>query len=320
MLIYELLAEAFAREDVEVVFGLMGDGNMHWWARAVERGIRFVHPRHEGAAVLMAHGYGKARGGVGVCSIFCGPGVSQAATALTHAARNHVPLVVFAADTPTEDPGHTQELDQGRFSESCGALFQPVPSARTAAEDVRLAFYRARLERRPVLLKVPVDLQSPEYTGGAYRPSAALRALAGWIGALTSTTLLARGYLDKNEFAVGLAGMLASAPATELLANADLVLVFGGSLESFTLASGRLFIRAQVVSVTTDPERSDSGLPADSYLLADATATAEFAAAAGPYLLDARVSRTVVSDLYRVEHLSAAGAAPHRVAARPVRT
>jgi thiamine pyrophosphate-dependent acetolactate synthase large subunit-like protein len=42
----------------------------------------------------------------------------------------------------------------------------------------------------------------------------------------------------------------------------------------------------------------------------------EFAGSTGPYILDARLSRTVVSDLYRVEHFGAHRAAPHQVRTR----
>ena len=49
--IYEMLAQAFAREGVDTVFSLMGDGNMHW-ATAMSKidGMRVFHARHEHCA------------------------------------------------------------------------------------------------------------------------------------------------------------------------------------------------------------------------------------------------------------------------------
>src|SRR5262249_13180570 len=46
--IYEMLAQAFAREGVDTLFSLMGDGNMHW-ATAMSKidGMRVFHVRHE---------------------------------------------------------------------------------------------------------------------------------------------------------------------------------------------------------------------------------------------------------------------------------
>src|SRR5712691_5823736 len=86
--IYEMLAQAFAREGVDTVFSLMGDGNMHW-ATAMSKidGMRVFHARHEHCACGMAMGYYSATGKVGVATVTCGPGVTQIATALTTASR-----------------------------------------------------------------------------------------------------------------------------------------------------------------------------------------------------------------------------------------
>ena len=82
--IYEMLARAFAREGVDTVFGLMGDGNMHWTAAMSKiDGTRVFHARHEHCACGMAMGYYSATGKVGVATVTCGPGVTQIATALT---------------------------------------------------------------------------------------------------------------------------------------------------------------------------------------------------------------------------------------------
>jgi hypothetical protein len=85
----------------------MGDGNLQWLARATDKGVRFVHVRHEGAAIVMAHGYAKA----------------AKPRAPGHLRRRH-------------DPGHTQPIDQQRFVEACGAEFLPVRSAASAATAV----------------------------------------------------------------------------------------------------------------------------------------------------------------------------------------
>ena len=99
--IYEALAHAFAAEGVDTVFGLMGDGNMHWMtAMSHLKGTTSISARHEHCACLMAIGYWSATGKVGVASVTHGPGFTQTMTALTTAARNQVPLVVFAGEAP----------------------------------------------------------------------------------------------------------------------------------------------------------------------------------------------------------------------------
>src|SRR3712207_4005221 len=51
---YELLASAFRSEGVDVLFTLMGDGNMHWVAAlSAHEGVRTYYVRHEHCACAM---------------------------------------------------------------------------------------------------------------------------------------------------------------------------------------------------------------------------------------------------------------------------
>ena len=51
---HRALAASLAAEDVTVVFGLLGDGNMELVVDLVEdHGVRFVASRHEAGAVAM---------------------------------------------------------------------------------------------------------------------------------------------------------------------------------------------------------------------------------------------------------------------------
>src|SRR5918999_3353388 len=94
---YELLADAFASEGVDVLFTLMGDGNMHWVAAlSAQDGVRTYYVRHEHCACAMAAAYARATGKVGIASVTSGPGFTQVATELTCAARGGTPLLVFA--------------------------------------------------------------------------------------------------------------------------------------------------------------------------------------------------------------------------------
>lgn len=163
MKVYETLAQAFAEEGVTTLFGLMGDGNMFWMdAMAKQPGVRVLHARHENMAVAMADGYSRVTGGVGVCSVTCGPGITQIATSLTAAVRHRSSVVVFAGDTPIGAAFHLQELVQGPYIESTGALFVGVTGTNRLAEDVQQAFYLARTRRLPVVLSVPYNLQERE--------------------------------------------------------------------------------------------------------------------------------------------------------------
>lgn len=177
MKVYEALGKLFVKEGVTTIFGLMGDGNMYWWS-ALERepDVTLYEARHEGAALTMAEGYARVSGEPGVCAVTMGPGLSQLATALLVASRGGFPVVVFAGAAAPGDLTAGQYLDQERFAAATEAGFVGIWSADGVDEAVRQAFYRARLESRPVILNVPLNLQTREYEGDGddYRPSMTL--------------------------------------------------------------------------------------------------------------------------------------------------
>ena len=170
----DVLAQAFAAEGCEVLFTLMGDANMYWTeAMSRQPGITVVNARHEHCAVAMADGYARATGKVGVASTTCGPGFTQIMTALAIAARANTPLVVFAGDAPMLASYYIQQIDMAPLAQACGAHYVAVRSLDRALDNVREAFHTAALERLPVVLSVPMDLQKQPYPFMAdYIPSA----------------------------------------------------------------------------------------------------------------------------------------------------
>jgi acetolactate synthase I/II/III large subunit len=175
--VYDALASAFVKEGVTTVFGLMGNGNMYWWhALDQHPDVSIYETRHEGTALTMAEGWARATGQPGICTVTQGPGLSQLATALIVAARGRVPLVVYAGDTALDDPHGVQQLDQAKFVEATEAGFVPIWKASEADEAVQTAFYRARVESRPIVLNAPMDVQAEDYDGDIdeYQPSSTL--------------------------------------------------------------------------------------------------------------------------------------------------
>src|SRR6266566_1888949 len=72
----DCLVEGLIEWGVEVIFGLPGDGinGIMESLRTRQDRIRFVQVRHEEAAALMACGYAKYTGKLGVCLATSGPG------------------------------------------------------------------------------------------------------------------------------------------------------------------------------------------------------------------------------------------------------
>jgi acetolactate synthase I/II/III large subunit len=171
MQVSEAIARAVAQECPGApVFSLIGDANLPI-VGALDRHTNTAQcfARDEGAAVAMADGYAQASAKLGIATVTSGPGVTHAATSLLGASRLHTPLVVIAGDTPMRRPAGIQEMqsiDQRRFVEACEAQFQALRSTASLGDDIASAFYRARIARQPVVLSVPLDLQSAELADG----------------------------------------------------------------------------------------------------------------------------------------------------------
>ncbi len=175
MKVYDALADAFVAEGTDAIFGLMGGGNAHFMASFAQHpGARLYDCRHESSGLSMADGWARVTGRPGVCTVTCGPGVTQLATSLVVARRAGTPLVVFAADLPEGGPDH-QLFNQARFAEAVEAGFVRVNAPKDAHDAVRRAFYLARTESRPVFLDGPMDVLEMEFAPHeTYVPSKAL--------------------------------------------------------------------------------------------------------------------------------------------------
>lgn len=148
--------------------------------------------------------------------------------------------------------------------EAHGHLSGQNPSDRTIEE----VFGLVALAKRPLVL------------AGSGAMSASARHVIGTfarrIGALTATTLLARGLWKDDPFCVGVCGSFSTDEVTALLATADLVVAFGCSLNNHTRGHGALFADARVVHVDCDPAaigkwgRFDVGIVGDAEVVANA--------------------------------------------------
>lgn len=142
---------------VDTVFGLTGSGNFVVTNALVAGGARFHSARHEGGAVAMADGWARVTGRVGIATVHQGPGLTNTLTALAEAVKAHTPLVVVAGDTPPAALRSNFRIDQHDLVGAVGAAPELVYSAATAAADAARALRRAQLERRPVVLMLPID-------------------------------------------------------------------------------------------------------------------------------------------------------------------
>ncbi len=316
MQVAEAVGRALPGLGVDVVFGLMGSGNLLVTNAMRDAGARFYAARHEGGAICMADGYGRVSGRIAACSVHQGPGLTNAVTGLTEAAKSRTPLLVLAPETPSAALRSNFRIDQVGLVEAVGATAERVHGPATALADVARAVRRARVERRAVVLMLPLDIQAAECADGAPpapspaperpAPSAAavraaaealtgarrpvivagrgavlagagpaLRTLGERAGALLATSAVANGLFVGDPYDLGIAGGFASPLAARLLAEADVVVAFGASLNQWTTKHGTLpGPGATLVQVDLDADAIGAHRPVDLGIVGDAAATA----------------------------------------------
>jgi thiamine pyrophosphate-dependent acetolactate synthase large subunit-like protein len=143
---------------IEAFFGLAGSGNFAVLNALKAEGAAFYSSRHECGAVMMADGYARASRKVGVASVHQGPGFTNTLTGLAEAAKARTPLIVLAADIPTGTLWSNFKVDQATLAATVGAVSERVRGPETAAADTARALRRAKTERRPVVLSIPIDV------------------------------------------------------------------------------------------------------------------------------------------------------------------
>ena len=111
---------------------------------------------------------------------------------------------------------------------------------------------------------------------GALGAGSELRRLAERIGALTATTLPARGLFHDDPFSLNVAGGFAHVAARECFAKADLVIAAGASLSSHNADAGKLWPQARLLQIDVAPTAIVQGRhAAQLHLRADARLAAE---------------------------------------------
>ena len=163
----EAVGRTLAALGVRDAFGVLGSGNFVATQALHAAGAAFHHARHEGGAISMADGYARVSGRVGVCSVHQGPGFTNALTGLTEAAKSRTPLLVLAGEAPRAAIRSNFAVDQPGLAATLGAVPERIHSGATAAADTARALRRARVERRPVVLNLPLDVQAQPAPGGA---------------------------------------------------------------------------------------------------------------------------------------------------------
>lgn len=172
----DAVGAAIAGLGVRNAFGVLGSGNLVVTNALRRAGVAFHHARHEGGAVCMADGYARVSGEVGICSVHQGPGLTNTITGLTEAAKSRTPMLVLAGEAPAAALTSNFRIAQDELVWAVGAGCDRIYGAASAPRDAIRAFRRAALERRPVVLMLPIDLQALPTAAADALPAAAADA------------------------------------------------------------------------------------------------------------------------------------------------
>ncbi|MFF4507737.1 thiamine pyrophosphate-binding protein [Streptomyces sp. NPDC001401] len=210
MKVAEAVGRALAASEVDHVFGVVGSGNFHLTNAMVAAGARFVAARHEGGAATMADAYARTSGAVAALSVHQGPGLTNALTGITEAAKSRTPLLVLAAEATAQRSNF--RIDQAVLAHSVGAVSARVTTAHDAVEQALAALRRARHERRTVLLNLPLEVQALDVPAGVSLKAVPLPEPERAEPSRTAVADLVR-VLERAERPVFVAGRGARTPA-----------------------------------------------------------------------------------------------------------
>src|SRR4030081_2764342 len=149
----DVLIETLLDWDVEVVFGLPGDGinGIMEALRTRQDRIRFVHVRHEESAAFMACGYAKFTGRLGVCLATSGPGAIHLLNGLYDAKLDQAPVLAITGMTYHDLIGtmYQQDVNLDYLFEDVAVFNQRVMGPAHVVNLVDLAV-RTALSKRGV--------------------------------------------------------------------------------------------------------------------------------------------------------------------------
>ena len=165
----DIVAEALIDWKVDVVFGIPGDSiNGFIEALRVRKDkIKFVLVRHEESAALMACGYAKYTGKLGVCTSIAGPGAIHLLNGLYDAKADNTPVIVITGGTSTDlmNSSFQQDVNLLNLFSDVAVYNSMIGSPRQAEMAVDIACRTAYVRRGVSHLNIPTDVQEQKLEG-----------------------------------------------------------------------------------------------------------------------------------------------------------
>ncbi|HEU4443879.1 MAG TPA: thiamine pyrophosphate-dependent enzyme [Nitrososphaeraceae archaeon] len=167
----DILVEALLDWNVNVIFGLPGDGinGVIEAIRQRQDKIRFVLVRHEESAAFMACAYAKYTGKLGACLATSGPGAIHLLAGLYDAKADNTPVIAITGTTYSDMMGSSYQQDVSllQLFSDVASYNNMINSPEHAEMTVDIACRTALSQRGVSHVTIPIDVQEKKL-GGKY--------------------------------------------------------------------------------------------------------------------------------------------------------
>src|SRR5437870_5124350 len=157
----QILARSLRRLQTDTFFYIMGGPMMAAESACIEEGLRAIDVRHEQAAAMMAHAFGRVKNTIGVCMAASGPAATNLITGVANAWADCAPLLAIGGSAPISQRGKSafQEMDQVAAFKPITKWAEQCADPRRVPEFVTTAMRQALSGRPgPVYLDMPGDV------------------------------------------------------------------------------------------------------------------------------------------------------------------
>jgi pyruvate dehydrogenase (quinone) len=159
----DIVVEALLDWNVNVVFGLPGDGinGVIESLRQRQDKIKFILVRHEESAAFMACAYAKYTGRLGACVATSGPGAIHLLTGLYDAKVDNTPVIAITGTTYSDMMGsnYQQDVSLLRLFSDVAYYNNMINSPEHAEMTVDIACRTALSQRGVGHITIPIDVQ-----------------------------------------------------------------------------------------------------------------------------------------------------------------
>jgi pyruvate dehydrogenase (quinone) len=169
----DIVAEALIDWNVNVIFGLPGDGinGLIEALRQRQNKIKFILVRHEESAAFMACAYAKYTGKLGACVATSGPGAIHLLNGLYDAKADNTPVIAITGSTYTDlmNSNYQQDVNLLQLFSDVAAYNTIINNPEQAEMAIDIACRTAIAQRGVSHLTIPIDVQEMKLKGKIFQ-------------------------------------------------------------------------------------------------------------------------------------------------------